>query len=100
MEKTEDKKSFLQSPEIQKEKERIFHIVYEDKQRRDQETTFFRNATLSQYTEAGIGQFIGFRSKPEYKKGYQYNLFDPITRDKVMAIISKTAGMYRLNAWR
>ncbi len=83
-----------QSPQIEAEKSRIIKLVYEDKQRRDQETTFFRGANLQTYTDAGIGQFIGYRSKPEWKKDYQYNLFDPITRDKVMAIISKSAGLY------
>jgi hypothetical protein len=83
-----------QSPEIEKEKNRVLTMVSEDKGRRDQETTFFRNSTLAQYTDVGIGQFIGHREKPEWKKDYQYNVFDPITRDKVMAILSKSAGLY------
>jgi hypothetical protein len=84
----------LQSPEKEKEVNRIIQIVSEDKSRRDQQTQFFRNETLITYTNIALGQFIGFNEKPEYKQDYQYNLFDPITRDKVMAIISKTNGMY------
>lgn len=83
-----------QSKAAELEKKRIIDIVSEDKQRRDQPSVFFRNEALSAYTEVGIGQFIGHRVKPEWKKDYQYNVFDPITRDKVMAILSKTAGLY------
>lgn len=83
-----------QSEEMTRERNRIVTLIQEDKQRRDQETTFFRNENLSSYTEVGIGQFLGYRAKPEWKKDYQYNVFDPVTRDKVMAILSKTAGLY------
>lgn len=92
---TENKpKTLNQSAVKQAEVQRIIKIVSEDKQRRDQETTFFRNENLETYTEVAIGQFIGHNAKPEWKKDYQYNVFDPITRDKVMAILSKTGGMY------
>lgn len=87
-------KNLGQSREVEVEKNRVLKIVTDDKSRRDQATEFFRNETLSTYTEVGIGQFIGHRVKPSWKKDYQYNVFDPITRDKVMAIISKTAGLY------
>jgi len=83
-----------QSVELTKERDRIFQVVSDDKQRRDQDNRFFRGGNLSTYTEAGIGQFIGHREKPEWKKDYQYNVFDPITRDKVYAIISKSAGLF------
>lgn len=94
MSKEEVRGKLRQSSEIEKEKERLFSLISEDKQRRDQATKFFRNSSLSQYTEAGIGQFIGHREKPEWKKDYQYNVFDPVSRDKVMAIISKSGGLY------
>ena len=83
-----------QSLAIETNKEKLIRTVQEDKQRRDQETPFFRNSNLSTYTEAAKGQFIGHRNKPEWKKDYQYNVFDPITRDKVYAILSKSAGLY------
>ena len=83
-----------QSQEITKYKNEIINIVQEDKQRRDQETIYFRNGNLVTYTETGVAQFLGYRSKPEWKKDYQYNVFDPITRDKIIAILSKTAGFY------
>jgi hypothetical protein len=83
-----------QSEEITKYKNKIIQIVQEDKQRRDQEMVYFRNQNLLTYIETGIAQFLGYRSKPEWKKDYQYNVFDPITRDKVIAILSKTAGLY------
>src|SRR3990167_5272034 len=86
--------SLRQSSAVEKEKNRIITAIVNDKQRRDSETTFFRNETLSTYTEASMAQFIGHRPKPEWKKDYQYNIFDPITRDKVMAILSKSAGLY------
>lgn len=86
--------SLRQSAEVETEKERVIRTILEDKQRRDQEFKFFRNSNLIQYTEAGIAQFIGHREKPEWKKDYQYNVFDHITRDKVYAILSKTAGMF------
>jgi len=92
--KTKENNYVRQSPEKQREVDRIIRIVGEDKSRRDQSTDLFRNETLQSYTEAGLGQFVGHVEKPEYKKDYQYNLFDPITRDKVMAILSKTNGMY------
>jgi hypothetical protein len=87
-------KTYKQSADVEKEKSRLLSLVHEDIQRRNQETTFFRNTDLKTYTEAAVGQFVGYRAKPEWKKDYQYNLFDPITRDKVMAIISKSAGLY------
>ena len=83
-----------QSPELTKEANRVLRIVQEDKERRDRTTRFFRNSNLLTYTTESVKQFIGFREKPEYKKDYQYNIFDPITRDKVMAILSKSAGLY------
>ena len=83
-----------QSTEQTAERDRILRIVQDDKQRRDSETTFFRNETLLTYTDVSIAQFIGHREKPEWKKGYQYNVFDPITRDKVMAILAKSGGLY------
>lgn len=86
--------SVSQSPEAEKERNRVLTIVSDDKQRRDQANTFFRGANLLTYTEAGMAQFIGHTPKPEWKKDYQFNVFDPITRDKVMAIVSKTAGLY------
>lgn len=92
---TEDRpKKLSQSEAYDKERDRILKIVSEDKSRRDQETTFFRNETLSTYSDVALAQFIGYRSKPEWKKDYQYNIFDPITRDKIIAILSKTAGLY------
>lgn len=94
MTKDEVVQSISQSEEVQKEKVRILELVQEDKQRRDQATSFFRNENLATYTEAGRAQFIGHREKPEWKKDYQYNVFDPVTRDKVMAIISKAGGLY------
>ena len=86
--------SFKQSEEVETEKNRLIRLVQDDKQRRDQETAFFRGTNLVQYTKVSKGQFIGHRAKPEWKKDYQYNVFDPITRDKVYAILSKSAGMY------
>ena len=83
-----------QSETQTKERDRILRIVQEDKQRRDAEISFFRNENLLTYTDVSIAQFIGHRAKPEWKKGYQYNVFDPITRDKVMAILSKSGGLY------
>lgn len=93
---TEEKKvdNYGQSIEIEKEKNRLFRLVYDDKQRRDQETNFFRGSNLAQYTQASRQQFVGHRRKPDWKKDYQYNLFDPITRDKVYAILSKSKGLY------
>jgi len=94
-EKKEEKTTILsQSDEINREKARLITMVQADKERRDQSTSFFRNENLATYTEASIGQFIGYRAKPDWKKDYQYNVFDPITRDKTMAILSKSAGLY------
>lgn len=87
-------KNVSQSREIDLEKARVIQIVQDDKQRRDQENIFFRNDNLLTYTETGKMQFVGYREKPEWKKDYQYNVFDHITRDKVMAVISKSAGLY------
>jgi len=83
-----------QNLEDTKETERITSIVQEDLQRRNASTSFFRNSDLLTYAQTGRAQFIGHRAKPEWKKDYQYNVFDPITRDQVMAIISKSAGLY------
>ena len=83
-----------QSPELEKEKSRVLSIVQDDKARRDQATTFFRNENLLTYTDVGRSQFVGHREKPNWKKDYQYNVFDHMTRDKVMAILSKSAGLY------
>jgi len=92
----EQNKSHLvaQSKEKNLDKTRLLSMVQRDKERRDQETIFFRNESLQTYTEVGKLQFIGYREKPDWKKDYQYNVFDHITRDKVMAIISKSAGLY------
>lgn len=84
----------LQSKEKETEKERIISLVSEDATRRDQAFSFFRGSNLHTYTDVSLGQFIGYRTKPPWKKDYQYNLFDPITRDKVYAILSKSAGMF------
>ncbi len=65
-----------------------------DKDARDQSYIYFRNENLATYTREGRKQFIGFTEKPDWKEDYQYNVFDPITRDKIMAIISKTRGYY------
>lgn len=83
-----------QSSEIEREKERLVTLVQEDKTNRDQQFEFFRNETLSTYTAVSKAQFIGHREKPEWKKDYQYNVFDPITRDKIYAIVSKASGLY------
>jgi hypothetical protein len=83
-----------QGREINEEKDKIIRTVIDDKMRRDQETSFFRGENLLTYTDVSLSQFIGHRAKPDWKKDYQYNVFDPITRDKVMAIISKTGGFY------
>lgn len=95
MAEEEKKVNYSQAPEIEKEKSRLIQLVQDDKMRRDAETTFFRNETLATYSEVALGQFIGHRTKPEWKKDYQYNVFDHITRDKVMAILSKSAGLYQ-----
>ena len=86
--------AYKQDEAFEKEKGRVIKVVQDDKGRRDQETSFFRNETLATYVDVGRAQFIGHRAKPEWKKDYQYNVFDGITRDKVMAIISKSSGMY------
>lgn len=84
----------LQSSETEKFKSEIFDIVVDDKERRDQPFPFFRNETLSKYTDTARQLFIGHNEKPDWKEDYQYNVFDPIPRDKIMAIISKTSGYY------
>lgn len=94
MEKDKVYGSLIQSQEANREKNRIITTVVEDKGRRDQEISLFRNENLQTYTEVSLAQFVGHRAKPEWKRDYQYNVFDPITRDKVMAIVSKSAGMY------
>lgn len=83
-----------QSEILQKERERVIRLIQEDRERRDRPNIFFRNTNLIQYTDISLQQFLGYRTKPEWKKDYQFNIFDPITRDKVMAIISKTGGMF------
>lgn len=93
-EENEVARSLRQPDKVEKEKARIIDIVSEDKQRRDQETSFFRNENLVTYTEVGKQQFVGHRAKPSWKRDYQYNVFDHVTREKVYAIISKTAGLY------
>lgn len=93
-EENEVARSLRQPDKVEKEKARIIDIVSEDKQRRDQETSFFRNENLVTYTEVGKQQFVGHRAKPSWKRDYQYNVFDHVTREKVYVIISKTAGLY------
>lgn len=83
-----------QAEDTEAEKRRVLDLVRADKERRDQGYRYFRYTNLATYTDASMDQFIGYRKKPAYKKDYQYNVFDPITRDKVMAIISKSAGLY------
>lgn len=93
-----DKDSLLaemkQDETLTRERDRVLRMVQEDLQRRNQSTHFFRGETLLSYTDVSIGQFIGHREKPEWKKDYQYNVFDPVTRDKVMAILAKSSGLY------
>lgn len=83
-----------QSKAAYAETARLFALITADKKNRDQVTPLFRNTDLVTYTDVSMGQFVGYSEKPEWKKDYQYNVFDPITRDKVMAILSKTGGMY------
>ncbi len=92
--KAEVERRLNQGDDVNKERNRIITILQEDLERRNASTPYFRNAGLLEYTDVSIGQFIGHREKPDWKKDYQYNLFDPITRDKVMAILSKAGGLY------
>lgn len=86
--------SSSQSKEKEALKSELLRLIREDKMNRDQQFSFFRDTTLATYTETGRQQFIGFREKPQWKDDYQYNVFDPVTRDKVMAIVSKAGGFY------
>jgi hypothetical protein len=87
-------RSIKQSPEIERNKNELIRQIQEDKEKRDQTSVLFRGENLITYTDVAQAQFVGHRAKPSWKKDYQYNVFDPITRDKVMAIISKSGGMY------
>jgi len=83
-----------QSNEIEKYKGEIMEIVRGDLERRNKPYSFFRNTTLLTYTDTGRMQYIGYREKPDWKEDYQYNVFDPVTRDKIMAIRSKIRGLF------
>jgi hypothetical protein len=83
-----------QSPEIEREKRRVIDFVTEDKQNRDQVSDLFRGVNLEEYTRASLMQFVGHRAKPSWKRDYQYNIFEPITRDKVIAISSKAGALF------
>ena len=90
----ETKSTQPQSQELSELKDKLIKTIRDDKERRDAPFGFFRGVPLMEYTEASRAQFIGHRAKPDYKEDYQYNVFDPVTRDKVYAIISKTSGYY------
>lgn len=65
----------------------------EYKENRNQDIRFFnkggKSRNIIDYVKDSVDRMNEFRLKPEYKEDWQQNVFDPITRNKIITILSK-----------
>jgi hypothetical protein len=59
---------------------------------RDQPLVFFQNRSLLEYVSDSVERMNEYHEKPSYKEPWQNNVFDPITRNKLVTILSKIAA--------
>jgi len=59
---------------------------------RDQPLMFFQYKSLLEYVKESVERMNEYHPKPSYKEPWQNNVFDPITRNKLITILSKIAA--------
>ena len=69
-----------------------YKLYTEYQQNRDQTFRFFKDRTLLDYIKDSVDRMNEYSPKPEYKEEWQNNTFDPVTRNKVMTVLSKIAS--------
>ncbi len=62
------------------------------KTKRDQPLLFFQYRSLLDYVKDSVERMNEYSVKPEYKEPWQNNVFDPITRNKLITILAKIAA--------
>jgi len=65
------------------------------REEKEQVVTFFnkggKERNLYDYIEDSVNRMNEYKTKPAWKEDWQSNVFDPITRDKLIAILSQLA---------
>ena len=74
-----------------------YYQKFEDyKTRRNKPVHFFnkngQDRNIISYVEDSVNRMNEYHQKPDYKEDWQNNVFDPVTRDKLIAILSKLAS--------
>ena len=69
-----------------------YELFREYEQNRNQTFRFFKDRTLIEYIKDSVDRMNEYALKPEYKEEWQNNTFDPVTRNKVMTVLSKIAS--------
>ena len=66
------------------------------REEKEQNVRFFNKGGLGRniydYVKDSVDRMNEYKLKPDWKEDWQNNVFDPITRDKLIAILSKLAS--------
>ena len=96
-EETEENKSAFIKDEIKKERyARYWGKFRQYQNEKEQNIRFFnkngKSRNIYDYVKDSVDRMNEHKIKPEWKEDWQNNVFDPITRDKLIAILSKMAS--------
>lgn len=95
-EKTLKKTTFNDTVELDERFFKYFKLFEEYKQNRNQPVRFFNkngeSRNIIDYVRDSVDRMNEFHLKPDWKEDWQNNVFDPITRDKLIAILSRLAS--------
>ena len=95
-EKNEPQRPFNPTQEQDERFKTHYNYLTDYRDRRNKQIDFFykgdEERNIMDYVEDSVNRMNEKHLKPEYKEEWQNNVFDPVTRNKVIAILSKLAA--------
>lgn len=86
------KTEYVQAPAIEKKMNQMLELFNKKRNERSQAISYLRNRNISQYVADSQMRFNSFAPKPDWKDDWQNNVFNPITHDKLIAILARLAA--------
>ena len=91
-EKNEPQRPFNPTQEQDERFKTHYNYLTDYRDRRNKQIDFFykgdEERNIMDYVEDSVNRMNEKHLKPEYKEEWQNNVFDPVTRNKVIAILS------------
>lgn len=91
-----EQKPFNDVPAVEERSREHWNLWEEFRDNRNQTVRFFnkngQERNIIDYVRDSVDRMNEFHLKPSYKEDWQNNVFDPITRDKLISILSQLAS--------